>query len=122
MALAYVLDENLRGPLWTLVIHHNQRGADRIDVVRLGDLGAPPLGTKDPELLRWSEDAGRILVSSDKRTMPGHLAAHLAAGRRSPGVMMLRPGASLRAVLEFLVLAAHATEPSEWADAVWYVP
>ena len=122
MALCFVLDENLRGPLWGLIARHNQKGNDPIDVVRVGDSDAPPLGTKDPELLRWAEDQGRIVISHDKRTMPAHVASHLAAGRHSPGVMILRSEVSLRDIKEFLVLAAYATDPVEWADAVRYVP
>ena len=66
MALRYVLDENLRGPLWGLISRHNQKGNNPIDVVRVGDSNAMPLGTKDPELLRWAEEEGRILISHDK--------------------------------------------------------
>ena len=55
MLLRYVLDENLRGPLWNLMIRHNSKGVDPIDVVRVGDSDAVPLGTKDPELLRWAD-------------------------------------------------------------------
>ena len=122
MAIKYALDENLRGPLWRLIARHNQTGDDAIDIVRVGDLDAVPLGTLDPELLCWTEDEARILVSHDKRTMPMHLASHLAAGRHSPGVMILKPAASLREIGEFLVLAAYATDPEEWADAIRYVP
>ena len=122
MPLKYVLDENLRGPLWSLFTRHNRKGEHPVEAVRVGDQDSVPLGIKDPELLRWAEDEGRILVSKDVRTMPSHLAAHLAAGRHSPGVMTIKPGVPLREILEFLVLAAYATDPAEWADANRYVP
>jgi hypothetical protein len=37
-------------------------------------------GLKDPEVLRIAADSGRILVSQDRRTMPGHFTRppHLA--------------------------------------------
>jgi hypothetical protein len=122
MPLKYVLDENLRGPLWSLFTRHNRKGDHPVDIVRVGDRDSVSLGTGDPELLRWAEDEGRILISKDVRTMPGHLAKHLAPGRHSPGIMALRPQAPLREVLEFLVLAAYATDPAEWADTHRYVP
>ena len=31
MALAYLLDEHLRGPLWWAIQRHNARGSDLID-------------------------------------------------------------------------------------------
>lgn len=122
MALRYVFDEHLRGPLWNLVTRHNRNGVDPIDVVRVGDADAVPLGTNDPELLHWAEQEGRILVSEDRRTMSGHLTEHLASGRHSPGVMTLKAAVPLRDVLEFLVLAAYASEPAEWASANRFVP
>ena len=122
MPLRYVLDENLRGPLWSLFTRHNRKGDYPVDVVRVGDQESVPLGTKDPELLRWAEDENRILISKDVRTIPAHLAIHLAAGRHSPGVMTLKTEVPLREILEFLVLAAYATDPPEWADASRYVP
>jgi hypothetical protein len=120
--LRFVFDEHLRGPLWRAIQRHNARGDDPIDAVRVGDLADLPLGTSDPTLLVWAEREGRILVTSDKTTMPQHLQMHLAAGRRSPGVFLLRPDWSLRAIVSFLVLAAYASEPEEWQDRLEYVP
>src|SRR5262245_65086760 len=90
MALCYLLDENLRGPLWRAIQQHNAAGMDVIDVLPVGEPSAPPLGTSDPDLLLWAESYNRVLVTLDVNIMPGHLAAHLQAGRRSPGVLLLR--------------------------------
>ena len=122
MPLIYVLDENLRGPLWNLVARQNRAGDYPIDAVRVGDADAVPLGTKDPQLLRWAEEQGRILVSEDRRSMSRHLADHLAAGHHAPGVMTLKRGVSLREIAQFLALAAYATDPAEWADQNRFVP
>jgi hypothetical protein len=122
MALAYLLDENQRGLVWQAVIRHNSRGLDPLDVVRVGDPPDLPLGAKDPEILIWAEREHRILVTRDKRTMPGHLANHLRAGRRSPGIFMFSRAMRLAEVLDFLVLAAHASEPGEWQDWIKYLP
>jgi Domain of unknown function (DUF5615) len=120
--LRFVFDEHLRGPLWNLLARNNRNGDLAVDVVRVGDAGTVPLGTKDPELLRWAEKEGRILVSEDRRTMSTHLADHLRAGHHSPGVMTLKEHVRLRVVVEFLVLAAYATDPEEWADANHFIP
>jgi hypothetical protein len=88
MALRFVLDEHLRGPLWRAVQRHNARDEDPIDVVRVGDPPDLLLATDDRALLAWAEGQGRILVTCDKHTIPAHLAAHLAGGNRSPGVFM----------------------------------
>jgi hypothetical protein len=123
MALSYLLDENLlSGPLWHAIQQHNGGGHDAIDVVRVGDPACPPRGTLDPQVLIWAEQQGRILVSLDESTMPGFLTAHLAAGRRSPGVFLVRGGQPLPAIVAELVLRAHAGDPAHYADCVNYLP
>lgn len=82
MPLRFVCDEHLRGRLPLAVERHNQASPHAIDLVAVGDPSDLPLGTRDPDLLQWAERAGRILITRDVSTMPGHLAAHLLAGRR----------------------------------------
>lgn len=122
MPLRYLLDEHLRGPLWNAIRRHNRGGTNVLDVERVGDPEDLPLSTPDPEVLLWAEREDRILISEDKSTLPDHLAAHLASGHHPPGIMVPRPASPRRAVLEFLVLAAYASEPHEWRDAIRYIP
>lgn len=116
MPLRYLLDENQRGVLWTVIQRHNARGIDPIDTVRVGDPTELPLGAKDAEILRWAEREQRILVTSDRGSMGGHLAEHLAAGNHCPGIFMLRNDSKPVHVLEFLIVAAYASESTEWQD------
>lgn len=122
MALAYLLDEHLRGPLWWAIQRHNARNSGTIDAVRVGDPDGPSLGAGDPEILLWAEQNERILVTLDENSMPGHLINHLHAGHHSPGVFTIRPATNLPAVVEYLILAAFASDPQEWADRIAYVP
>lgn len=122
MALIYVLDEHLRGPLWDCVQRHNARGPDQLDAIRVGDAKGIPLGITDPDLLTWAESEARILVSQDRRTLPAYLDDHLKRGHHSPGIFMIRPAARLNVVLEFLVVAAHASHPEEWKDRIAFLP
>jgi hypothetical protein len=122
MPLCYVLDEHYRGILWNAIQQHNASGINPLDVVRVGDPADLPLGTKDPDLLLWGEREGRVLVTRDWQTMPGHLAAHLAAGHHSPGVFIPRPGQSLPQLVIILVLAAYVYDPAEVRDQVRFLP
>jgi hypothetical protein len=122
VAIRFLLDEHLRGPLWRAVQRHNASGRDRIDVVRVGDPPDLPLASDDAAVLTWAAREGRILVTCDKNTIPAQLAVHLAGGRRSPGIFMLRPAWSVRAVVVLLMLAAYASEDEEWQDRVEYIP
>jgi hypothetical protein len=121
MAVAYVLDEHLRGPLWWAIQRHNARGSEPIDAVRVGDADGPPFAIDDPELLLWSEQARRILITFDAHSLPGHLAEHLRAGHHSPG-FTIRPATHLPDLVEFLALAGLAAEPAGWQDRITYVP
>jgi hypothetical protein len=122
MPLRFLLDEQIHRTVWTTIVRHNLLGKDALDVVRVGSSDAPPYGTLDPDLLLWAEREGRIILSEDKSTMPGHLANHLAAGQHSPGIMMLRRHVYLSDLVDFLCLAAYASDPSEWKDRIAYVP
>ncbi len=122
MALRYVLDEHLRGPLWRAIQWHNSSGVYPLDVVRVGDPVDLPLGAGDPALLLWAEREQRILVTHDPDTMPTHWADHLAAGRHSAGVFMIRPHSTLPQILSFLRDAAYASAPAEWQDRIQFIP
>jgi hypothetical protein len=122
MGLCYVFDEHLRGDLWEAVKFHNDHSPTLLDVVRVGDPPGLPLGSKDPDILVWSEHNGRVLVSRDKRTMIADLAAHLQRGRNSPGLLIIRRSAYLADVLAFLIYAASAGDEDQWRDQVVYIP
>jgi hypothetical protein len=121
MPLRYLLDENQRGVLWHVIQRHNARGIDPIDAIRVGDVPDLPLGSQDTVILRWAEREQRILVTFDKSSMAPHLTAHLAAGNHCSGIFMVRAESKPIQVLEFLVLAAYASEPAEWLDSIKYL-
>jgi hypothetical protein len=73
-------------------------------------------------ILSWAEERKRLLVTEDKHTMPVHLDRHLKAGHHVPGILMIRPGASVPALVEFLVLVAYASRAEEWQDRIEYIP
>lgn len=120
--LRFVLDEQLRGPLWKAIRGHNARGLFPIDAVRVGNPPGLPTGTNDPDILLWAEQEGRILVSADRKTLPGHLTTFLQAGHQSPGIFAIRRGAPLDSIVDYLAMAAHGSEPYEWQDRIEYIP
>jgi hypothetical protein len=122
MALSFVLDEHLRGPLWQAILRNDLRGGEVLDVVRVGDPPDLPLGSQDPEILLWAEREGRILVTEDRHTIFTHLRNHLAAGHHSPEILVVRPGQPLRILVERLELVGHAGDPADVADGITYIP
>lgn len=122
MALAFLLDEHLRGPLWNAIQRHNQDSEYVIGAVRVGDPPDLPLGSDDLAILQWAEREGRIVVTEDKHTMPDRLAAHLQSDRHSPGIFIIRIGTSSSELIECLTLVAYAGEEAEFRDAVTFIP
>lgn len=90
--------------------------------MRVGDFVDLPLGTADPIILLWAEREGRILVSHDRNTLPGHLSDLLRAGRHSPGIFLIRLHSTVTQVMIFLIDAAYASEPVEWQDRIAFIP
>jgi hypothetical protein len=119
--LRYVVDEDSRGILWRALQRHNHSTVLPLDVTRVGDQPGLPLGVQDPDILLWAELENRIVVSADRKTMIGHHTAHLEAGRHSAGLFIILPGAKAPNVVEFLMVAAYASEPQEWQDRVEFI-
>jgi len=57
-------------------------------------------GLSDPEVLRSAAEQGRILVSHDENSMPGHFNDFLGSGIRCPVVLMVPQGAPTGRVIE----------------------
>ncbi|HSU67868.1 MAG TPA: hypothetical protein VLJ39_13410 [Tepidisphaeraceae bacterium] len=121
MALAFLLDENQRGLLWRYLRLHNAKKLLPLDAVSVGDAPDLPLGSDDPTLLLWAEREKRILISADRATLASHLDAHLKNGHTSPGIFLVR-AVPLTEIVEFLVLAAYASEPAEWHNRITFIP
>jgi hypothetical protein len=114
----FLLDENLSPRLKVAL----QRLNPSIDVRRVGDLDAPPLGTPDSEVLNYLALAQRLLVTDNRKSMPGHLEAHWAAGRHMWGLLWVRPRIPIGQVAQELFLVWEATESEEWLDKLAWIP
>ena len=78
-------------------------------------------GLDDPDVLRIAAEGGRILVTQDRRTMPGHFHRYTAEAR-SPGVILLRQGISIATAVEELTLIWTASEAGEWVNRLVWIP
>jgi hypothetical protein len=88
----------------------------------IGDPGAPRCGTADPDILLWCEANGFTLVTSNRRSIPGHLQAHWAAGHHLPGILVLPLDMTLGTTLEQLLLIWGVSESEEYRDLLLYLP
>lgn len=118
MKVRFLLDENLSPRLKDALWRYDAA----IDVLRVGDAGAPPLGTLDPDILRYVEATRRFLVTDNRRSIPGHLKVHWAAGGHVWGIGWVRPQTTIGRLVEELYLIWSASEAEEWLDRVEWLP
>jgi hypothetical protein len=116
--IRYLLDENTPHAVRDQLLLREPE----MSILVIGDETAPALSTPDPKILEWIEQNGYVLVSRNRRTMPRHLQAHLAAGGHVPGIFLLRRRYSLGQVIEDLFLIWSAAGPDEFRDQIEYLP
>jgi hypothetical protein len=79
-------------------------------------------GVSDPELLKRAARDNRILVSHDRRTMLNHFRNHLAAGKHSPGLIIVAQGTAIGSIIEGIILFWAATDSQDWRDQAYHLP
>lgn len=96
-----------------------KRIAPEIDFRSADEAGLTALA--DIDVLRLAAAVGRILVSQDRRTMPGHLQKFIEEAN-SPGVILLRERITISAAIDEIALIWSASEPDEWINRLVWIP
>ena len=115
MKVRFQADADLDGR----IVRGLRRASREIDIRTAAD--AELAGLEDPEVLQVAADSGRILVSQDRRTMPGHFA-RFAARTESCGVIILREGIPISTAIEELLLIWSASDSHEWRGRLLWIP
>ncbi|HEY0068341.1 MAG TPA: DUF5615 family PIN-like protein, partial [Chloroflexia bacterium] len=112
-----LLDENVDPVLRRELL----KRVPEMDIWRIGEPGAVPLSTPDPEILRWCEEHDVMLITNNRKSMPEHLRDHIAEGRHIPGIVVLDDHMSMGHVLDELLLIWGASLPDEYKDTFVYL-
>ena len=86
-----------------------------------GVKGIIPDRTADPEVLRIAAEAGRVLVSRDVTTMPGHFERFVAE-RESPGLLLSPFGRTIGSAIDDLLLVWLAWSPEDLRNQLRWLP
>lgn len=116
--VGYLLDGHT--PKWWVTAV--RRADPSVRIARLGSAGTPPLATPDPELLTYCEANKLVLVSCDRRSLYGHVAAHTAAGRAFYGLVLVEGPITTEEVVDDLRLIYEAHTAEDLIDAVLTIP
>ena len=76
----------------------------------------------DPVLLKWAAKEGRIVVTHDRKTMPGHAAELIGKGEIIAGVFVVPRSMPIHQVLEDLQLMIACSKNDEWVNVIRYLP
>jgi len=117
-SLRFLIDEDVNQDL----IPALRAAEPGMDVLVVGQPGAPPKRTPDPALLLAAETLGRTLISGDRSTMTDHLKDHFDAGHHTCGVILLRGGFPLMRYVADIHLIWFVETPAEWVDRTDYIP
>src|SRR2546425_4626712 len=85
-----------------------------LDVVTAHQAGLS--AASDPELLAWAAEAGRIIVTHDRKTMPGHVADRIATGERMLGVIIVPRRLPISQVIDELEVIVMCSYENEWEN------
>jgi len=118
MKIRFLLDENLSPRIKQAVLRYNQD----IDILRVGDEGAPSLGTTDPVILKYLNINTILLITDNRATMPEHVYNHLTAGEHHCGILEIRPKTLVKELIESICLLWEASEDEEWFDQIQWIP
>jgi Domain of unknown function (DUF5615) len=101
------------------IVRAVRRRAPAIDFQTAHEAGLH--GLDDQAVLAQATRESRLLVSHDRRTMPGHFATFTAT-RTSAGVIMISQNLPIMQAAEDLILIWEASEAEEWIDRLDSLP
>ena len=104
--------------------HDILRGLER----RISDLDAVSAyetnlsEASDPALLTWAGEAGRIILTHDRKTMPAHASNRIASGEPMAGVIVIPRQLPISQVIDELEIVITCTFEQEWKNIIRYLP
>lgn len=115
MKIRYQADADLKRAI-VLAALRQEPSLDFSSALQAGLAGLP-----DREVLAVAAEAGRILVSHDRRTMPKHFSDFVQTAA-SPGVLLVPQHLTVSEVVDQLILLWAASDPDEWLNRICHLP
>lgn len=118
MTLRFLLDENISPRVCDAALRHHPH----LDIVCVGEPDCPPIGASDESILEHVAKTRRILVTKNRRSMPGHVKVLEARGGVEWSVFRVRAGTTYRQLIDTLVLFNEASQSEEWLGVMEWIP
>jgi predicted nuclease of predicted toxin-antitoxin system len=114
--MKFLADENFEGAIYRGLL----RRSPDLDIVRVQDVGLSR--THDPEILAWASDEGRIMLTHDRRTMPGFAYERMATGESIASIIVMRATIPVSEAIEDILLINACSTADEWVNQVQDLP
>jgi hypothetical protein len=102
------------------IVRGLRRRQPDVNIVRTQDVGLS--GAVDPQILEWSAQEGRVLLTHDASTMTHYAYERIRKGKPMPGVFEVSRNLPIgRVIDDLLVLVAYSLD-DEWEGQVRYLP
>ena len=114
--MKFLADENFDNR----IIRGLLRQQPDLDIIRVQDLEIA--GADDPTVLAWANQASRILLTHNERTIPNYAYQRLAAGQTIAGVIVVSDNLAISSVIEDILLIIEYSSTSEWINQLQRLP
>ena len=91
-----------------------------IDVVSVQDVGLH--GRKDPIVLDWAAQQGRIVLTHDVSTMTAYAIERIRSGQHLPGLFEVGQKEPIGTIIEDILLIDECSQEGEWENKICYLP
>jgi rRNA-processing protein FCF1 len=114
--MRFLADENFNNE----ILRGVRRRVPTAEITRVQD--TEMMGEPDPLVLEWAVQHGYIVLTHDVNTMRGYFYERVAANLPVPGVFLVHKTESIGQVIDSLELILLASDESEWAGEIRYLP
>lgn len=114
--MKFLADENFDGAVFRGLVRH----LPDLDLVRVQDVGLT--AADDPSILEWAAREGRILLTHDRRTMPGYAYRMMADGKKLAGMIVMKPNLPVGQIIADIELIEACSTSEDWVDKVIDLP
>ena len=110
--IRFLTDEDLKAAIYEGIV----RRLPNLDILRVQDVGLRTV--RDPKVLEFAANQGRILLTHDVATMRGFAIERIVAEKPMPGLLEIGQYYPLGQAIDEIVLIAECSRPSEWDNQI----
>jgi hypothetical protein len=114
--LRLAADENFNND----IVRGLLRRKPELDITRVQDVEGLS-GADDPDLLEWTAQEGRILLTHDVSTITHYAYERIRAGRPMPGIFEVSRDVPIGQAIEDILLLDDCSFEGEWENQVHYL-